>query len=134
MTALPTEHSEQAALVQRCRYSGYPYELIYANPNAGKRTIGAARYMIAEGLTAGIPDLFLPHMRGGYGGLYIEMKMGRNKLTLEQAVCIDNLRAEGYRVEVCYGQDAAWHVIESYVQGRLVRDMTLKDRILERIR
>lgn len=123
-----TEHSEQCALVERCLYSGYPYNLIAAVPNGGLRTKGVAGQMKAEGVRKGYEDLQLLVARGGYHGLLIEMKAKGGRLSPEQEIWIANHRAEGYRVEVCYGQDAAWQVLTEYVQGKLVRDSSLRLR------
>ena len=63
-----TEHDEQHAVIvwaalNESRYKGL--HLLHAIPNAGKRSIGAAKYMQAEGLKSGIPDLCLPVARKG---------------------------------------------------------------------
>jgi hypothetical protein len=53
---------------------------------------------------------------GGYHGLYIEMKRAKGgQLSPPQKEWIDRLRAEGYRVEVCAGADAAMEVITGYL-------------------
>ena len=48
--------------------------LLYAIPNGGKRAIKTAIALKAQGVKSGVPDMCLPVARGGYHGLYIELK------------------------------------------------------------
>jgi hypothetical protein len=115
----PTEHDEQAALVEACLLlEGHHPELalLFAIPNGGERHIAVAARLKAEGVKAGVPDLFLPVARGGCHGLWIEMKVGRNRLTANQLAWVERLRGQGYRVEVCYGYEAALAVLLEYLQ------------------
>ena len=70
-----------------------------------------------EGVKAGVPDIGLPVPRGAYHGLYIELKVGKNKTSLKQKEWISMLKEQGYFVEVCYGWIAAKEVIENYLKG-----------------
>ena len=64
------------------RYARYPeLELLYHIPNGGKRDACTAVNLKRQGVKAGVPDLHLPVARGGYHGLYIELKVGSNKPT-----------------------------------------------------
>lgn len=90
--------------------------LLHAVPNGGHRHPAVARAMKDEGVKRGVPDLDLPVARGGYHGLRIELKAGRNKATEEQSEWIAALRAEGYRAEVCVGWEAAMGVIVDYLE------------------
>ena len=110
-----SEHDEQKALIQWCDFKGYPYDLIYANANGGKRHIGTAKKLKAEGVKAGIPDLFLPFPNDGYHGLYIEMKFGKGSLTDNQKIWIGRLENEGYCCSTCWGWDEAKLIISGYV-------------------
>ena len=67
---------------------------------------------------AGVPDLCLPVARGGYHGLYIEMKAGKNKPTEKQLWWIENLKKQGYAVSVCWGFEAARMELEKYLKLR----------------
>lgn len=116
-TVKRTEHSEQVALVETCLASGYPYNLLHAIPNGGKRDAITGARLKAEGARAGIPDLMLPVMRGGFGGLYIELKIDGGRVQPAQAEWHAALRREGYAVAVCYGCDAAWQTVQDYVRG-----------------
>ncbi len=117
---LSSEHDEQVALIRWAELSGIPeLQLLFAIPNGGQRHPAVARKLRDEGLKPGVPDLCLPVARGNYHGLFIEMKVGKNKPTANQAQWISELRRQGYRVEVCYGYDEAMVMIENYLkEGR----------------
>ena len=114
---LSSEHDEQVALIRWAELSGLPeLQLLFAIPNGGQRHPAVARKLRDEGLKPGVPDLCLPVARGNYHGLFIEMKVGRNKPTASQSQWIRELCRQGYRVEVCYGYDEARVVIENYLK------------------
>ena len=92
--------------------------LMYAIPNGGSRNKAEAARLKGQGVNPGIPDICLPVARGGFHGLYIEMKRRKYGETSEaQDEKIPLLRAQGYRVEVCKGFQAAADVIEEYMGG-----------------
>lgn len=95
-------------------------ELMYAIPNGGSRNKIEAANLKKQGVNPGIPDVCLPVARGGYHGLYIEMKRRLyGELSEEQKKKIPKLRAQGYRVEVCEGFQKAADVVEAYMEGRM---------------
>lgn len=109
------EHQIQTACVNwfRMQYKG---ELIYAIPNGGARNIITASKLKAEGVTSGVPDLCIPVMRKGFGGLYIEMKDGKKgRLSDNQKDMIDRLKSNGYCVEVCRSVDDFINVVNGYM-------------------
>ena len=53
--------------------------------------------------------------RGGFFGLFIEMKRKTGRLTEEQKAFHADLRAQGYQVETCYGADQAIDTITNYM-------------------
>ena len=114
------EHYNQVAVVQWAAYQAKKYpglELLYAIPNGGRRHIGVARKLKAEGVKAGVPDLCLPVPRGTYHGLYIEMKSVKGKTTPEQKVWLVELSKQGYKTAVCPGAEEAIHVIQAYLEA-----------------
>ena len=63
--------------------------------------------------------MFFAMPRGKYAGLFIEMKRRRGGVvSSEQKAYIAELRAEGYRVEVCRGCAEAFAVLEDYLAER----------------
>ena len=93
----------------------------YAIPNAAKRSPRLGAYMKAEGLRSGVPDICIPAPSGDYCGLYIEMKIGKNKPTAAQLSWIEALRIVGHRVEVCYSEKAAIDIILDYFKKETAR-------------
>lgn len=114
---IPTEAQEQTTLFQWAAYQR-PLEIrcMFSIPNGGSRNQIEALHLKQQGVKAGVPDIFVPCMRGGYGGLFIEMKRRKGgRLSEAQREMIDNLRCCGYRVEVCEGWEKARDVIKEYL-------------------
>ena len=116
-----SEHQEQAALfhwaaLQEARWPELRY--LFAIPNGGHRVAAVARKLKAEGVKAGVLDIFLPVARAGQYGLWLEMKYGRNTLTKEQKDWLDFLVAQGYRVEVAYSMEEARDYITAYLKQK----------------
>lgn len=112
------EHNEQAALFHWAALMERKHPelaLMYAIPNAARRSPRQGAWMKAEGMKAGVPDVHLPVARGRYTGLWIEMKAGKNKPTPEQRRRMDALDAEGHLCVVCYFWRDAAAVIEKYL-------------------
>lgn len=73
-------------------------------------TTGGAAEVAADkamGVKKGVPDLCLPVARGGFHGLYIEMKTPSGKASEAQRWWVMALKEQGYRAAVCHGYDAA---------------------------
>jgi len=110
----PLEHEEQSAFIKWCSMKGI--NMIFAIPNAAKRGWKTASMMKAEGMKAGVPDLFIAMPKNGYHGLFIEMKRIKGgSLSTEQKQWICELNRQGYKAEVCQGCDMAIKVIEAYL-------------------
>jgi len=113
-----SEHDEQVALFQWAEYNLIHHPelwLLHAIPNGGHRHAAVGKRLKAEGVKAGVPDMFLPVARGEYHGLYIEMKYGKNKTTDAQREWLNRLAAEGYLTAVCWGWTEASERIEWYL-------------------
>lgn len=121
------EHDEQAHVVRWADLKSREIpelRTLFAVPNGGHRNLLVARKMKLEGVRPGVPDMFLPVARGDHHGLFIEMKTeamrpkrgGKGGCTDLQLAWHEALRAEGYRVEVCYGAGEGIRVIEEYLK------------------
>jgi hypothetical protein len=109
------EHNIQIACVNWFRYQ-YPKYLIYAIPNGGQRNVIVASKLKAEGVLSGVPDLHIPIAKKGYHGLYIEMKAGKNKPTVNQIEIMEKLTNEGYLCKVCYCFDEFEKIVNDYLR------------------
>lgn len=88
-----TEHELQKACIKVWDYDlhrryGVPSFALFAIPNGGARNPIVGAKLKAEGVRRGVPDLCLavPFVPGGDSAyaLYMELKVGKNKLTPEQ--------------------------------------------------
>ena len=96
----------------------YPeLKLLFHVPNERICSPQQGRMMKLLGVRSGVPDLCLPIPRGGYHGLWIEMKAEGGKPTENQRWWGSQLAAQGYRWEVCIGWEAAAQVLEEYLGG-----------------
>ena len=110
---IQTEHNAQITL---CDYLDRHGLLYFSIPNAGKRGYKSSSGMKAEGLKAGVPDLFICEPRKVYHGLFIEMKRdAKSRVSEEQKRWIKDLNNKGYRAEVCRGIDAAITAVNEYL-------------------
>lgn len=123
-----SEHSEQAQIIdwaQRVKPLYPELGLLFAIPNGaklpymkdhrGRRYSPQAKKLKAEGLRSGVPDLFLPVARMGYHGMFIELKVGRNRPSDEQVAYLDALAEQGYYAAVCWGAVEAIGAICAYL-------------------
>ena len=72
-----SEHQEQVEVIKYCDKHKI---LVFAIPNGSNKSKTAAAMFKAEGLRAGVPDLFFPIPNKYYNGLFIEMKQRARKL------------------------------------------------------
>ena len=129
-----TEHQEQALVVRWAELNANRHPalaMLHAVQNwAGVKSPREGARRKAEGVKAGVPDMFLPCARGGAHGLYIEMKrrkvrqtktkgvrLDRTKPTPEQELWHAALREQGYAVEVCWSAEEAQDAITRYLEA-----------------
>lgn len=103
--------ARQAAIYDR------PYELCHHVPNGGRRDKRTAELLKAQGVLAGVPDVFLPYPSGGYHGLYIELKAESGQPSKEQNIFLRAALDNGYYACVCYGWAVAVTVMFCYVNS-----------------
>ena len=97
-----SEHLEQREFVSWFRKT-HPGVRIFAIPNGGWRGIAAGARFKAEGVSAGVPDLFIPSWR-----VWVEMKRAKGGVLSEkQKDWRDYLIGCGYKVIVAHGKEAA---------------------------
>lgn len=95
-------------------------DYLYAIPNGGTRSAREGARMKAQGVKAGVSDLHLPIARGGFHGLWIELKApahGKTKAgkpTQAQLDWLNKMAKQGHCTAVCIGWQAAADTIKSY--------------------
>lgn len=96
--------------------------LLFHIPNGEYRDKGTAAKLKRQGVKAGVPDLFLPVARGGYHGLFVELKRTNGgTVSNSQKQWIKELEKKGYAAGVCHGWLSASRVIEQYLMGQIRR-------------
>ena len=123
------EHELQKACVNWFGYQ-YPHlkDLLIAIPNGGKRHVKTAAKLKAEGVKAGVPDLFLAAPVGYkveangrkiiehlFAGLWIEMKTPKGVIRDSQQKYLDRLSEFGYSTVVCRSFEEFTKSIETYL-------------------
>ena len=71
--------------------------------------------MKAEGVKKGVSDICLPYNCGNNCGLYIEMKVGKNKPSPEQVEFGEFVKSQFYQFHVCYSWLEAVVVLKKYL-------------------
>lgn len=118
----PIQHEayEQEAIFRWAQFirSRFPeIDLLYHIPNGGSRNRLEAANLKLQGVKPGVPDLCLPVARGGFHGLYIEMKAGKNTTSENQDRWLAALSKQGYLTSVCYGWQEAAELLEKYLKS-----------------
>lgn len=124
-----TEESEQVALfcwaaLPETRNHYPELQWMFAIPNGGLRNKIIAAKLKAQGVKAGVLDIFLPVPRGNFHGLFIELKRGatanhrRGYLDPDQKRWIEGMRALGYGAICCIGWIDASHIIIQYLESK----------------
>lgn len=115
-----SESREQQALFRwwDMYRSQYPAALMFAVPNGGARSAITGARLKAEGVLAGVPDVFLAFPAGGLHGLFIEMKRAKGGATsTAQKIVGELLSRAGYGVAVCHGWQDARDTVIRYMEG-----------------
>ena len=107
------EHGEQVTFVNWFRAS-FPSVRIFAIPNGGKRGKAEAKRLKDEGVTAGVPDLYIPAWR-----LWVEMKrQDGGVLSAEQEDWLDYLQTVGDSVIVAHGWEHAVTQVNAWLADK----------------
>lgn len=120
--AVASEAQEQAAVIRWwglvCGRYGVPELCLMHIANEGTRSAARGRLMKSQGVRAGVSDLFLSVPRGGFCGLWIEMKRKGGRVSPEQTAFLEHMKAMGYDGAVCRGADEAMVKIHSYITAK----------------
>ena len=95
----PSERALQHQMFEECdrrALNDARYACIFAIPNGQYRQGQAPE----PGMKSGVPDVLLSVPSRGYHGLYLELKVGRNRTSPDQRAWARRLRDHGYYVAV----------------------------------
>jgi hypothetical protein len=114
-----TEYGEQCALFAMCALhtKTFPelrwFHAIENEEKSGSAVRGARSR--AAGKRKGVADTCLPVKRGGFSGLYIELKTKKGKPSKEQIEFGEFVTGQGFSFQLCYGWESAWFAIVQYL-------------------
>jgi len=113
-----SEDQLQAACVKLFRYQHQPLQWsFFSVPNGGLRNVKVAMKLKSTGALSGVWDMFLSVPKRDKSGMFIEFKVGRNKLT-ENQISFRNANEEHYHFEVCYTLDEFQKAINNYLTSK----------------
>lgn len=119
---LPSEGVEQATLFSWAKMQEHAHpelRLLIHIPNGGKRSKSEAARFKAEGVKAGVSDIFLPVARGDHHGLWIELKrLAGGQLSAAQRAWLEEMREQGYAAACCKGWQQAAEMITAYLESK----------------
>ena len=115
-----SESAEQKAFFRwwHLVHGRWPNLVCFAIPNGGRRDAVTGSRLKAEGVKAGVPDIFLAKSASGKHGLFIEMKTARGRVSESQRNLFPLLEAQGYGVAVCRGWREAAEAVTAYLENR----------------
>ena len=123
-----SEDAEQETVIQWARICSGKWpelKLLHHIPNGGRRNAKEAAKLKRMGVLAGVADLHLPVARGGYNGLYIEMKYEEGRLLESQKSFLKAAAAEGNYCIVCYSAADAIEILDLYMHERTVENLSI---------
>lgn len=110
--------SEDALQSQCITWFRTQYKHLYwrlaAFPNGGKRNVREAVKLKKTGTLSGVWDMFLSVPKNGWHGMYIELKVGYNKLTVNQDKFWEE-NCNDYEFVVCRTLDEFIVAIDEYL-------------------
>lgn len=90
-------------------------EDIHHFANERKCSIQQGKLLKRMGVKKGVADFFLALPCGGYHGLWMELKVGKGKLSPEQKRFLAKKTARGYMAVAVWGEEAAKAVTLTYL-------------------
>ncbi len=101
-------------------YGTYVYDYTWHTANERKCSITQGARMKAKGVKAGVPDVFVAIPTKLYHGLFLEFKIGKNKLTPLQKKWHARLVVKDYAFFVCYSHEEALSIVHNYLDGKAI--------------
>jgi hypothetical protein len=121
MKMIPTEAQEMMALFRWARLKRIDGvcigDYMIHIPNGGSRHKLEAKNLKAQGVKAGVSDIFLAIPRWDYAGLWLEMKRrgGLGKVTDKQREWLTRMNLTGYKTHIACGWEQASECILDYL-------------------
>jgi hypothetical protein len=94
--------------------------LCFAIPNGGHRFKAVAGKLKAEGVKAGVSDVFLMVPKGEFHGMILEFKAHDGRVSEPQEEFLLATRREGYNALVAWSLDDAMRFVRTYLTWKPV--------------
>ncbi len=98
--------------------------------NERKCSVQQGRLLKRMGVKKGVSDFFLAVPVGAYHGLWIELKVGKGKLSKEQVDFLDRKASKGYAAVCALGFNAASEIIKGYLRRLYSNSLSNKPKNL----
>lgn len=114
---LKHEQFEQIQLI-KWFYNTFPelQDDIHHFANERKCSFKYGSLLKSMGVKRGVSDVFLAIPQNGKNGLWIELKVGKNKPTKSQIAFSERKKMRGYETSFCWGCEAAKVVLLDYLK------------------
>lgn len=110
---------EQIAHINVVNWFNYNYpdltDDLHHFANERKCSIQQGKTLKRMGVKKGVADFFLAIPLSGYAGFWLELKIGKNKVTPEQEEFLKRKTERGYLCSACWGSEAAQELIYTYL-------------------
>lgn len=125
---------EQIDHINIINWFNYQYPLLADDfhhfANERKCSPQQGRLLKRMGVKKGVADFFLAIPIDGYAGFWLELKVGKNKLTQAQEAFLKRKLSRGYHCKVCHGFDTAKVLISSYLCNYNPKRIDIEPKIL----
>lgn len=119
MTRSYPEHTQQVRFLALLAYEApIVRSCIFSVPSGGRRDLKEAVRLKAEGLCAGVPDLFLAIPVEPYHGIFLEFKAATGSLSLAQRTWHTRLSSLGYQVAVPRSAEEGIRIVKDYLSEK----------------
>jgi hypothetical protein len=121
----PLESDLQKSFIKEFDFR-YPDIMAIHIPNEGKRSVVEGAKLKAMGLRRGVSDILVLAVRGGYGGLFVELKRNsKEKPSKEQKEFISYANENGY-LSICdYDVVRLLKLTSDYLAGKIIKDIPI---------
>lgn len=101
------------------------FEGIFHVANERRASWAAGKLLKQKGVRSGVCDIIVPIASSGYHGLFIELKIRPNKLTVEQSRFIDLMIYNGFCARVVWSGDEAIELLREYLRNGAIGSNTI---------
>jgi len=121
---LVSEDSELVLLFDWIRYLPELEPFCWHTANERRCSPRHGAYLRRKGVKSGVADIQIAIPSNGFHGMFLEMKIGKGKLTPKQLKFLQDMSSKGYYAIWRIGFDDCKKAIEQYVWGTVHGEVT----------